>query len=561
MIPPHPPLWLPILLLFLTSTVSNSAGTPNILFILTDDQSGAFQDYDAKHMPKLSKLITTQGLTIPHAFATTPVCCPSRSSIYTGRYIHNLGVHNNSAGSGGCASQAFAEGPERENVAYLMKEMGGYSTHFAGKYLNNYGYGGAGTGVQNTPQCANSTFARENAGMDNACSVSLSHVPRGWDSWFALQGNSVYYNYSLSANGVEEKHGDDYAADYFIDVVKNRTAEFMREHLEGANDTPFFAVASVPAAHEPADPAPQHASYAAGLVAPRTPNYNTVFDDGRHFMASDAVAAGFNESVASFVDTLYRRRLAVLQSVDDMIEEFVELLVAHEQLENTYIVYTSDNGYHLGQFGIPIDKRQPYESDVQVPFFVRGPGIASNATLKEGFVTNIDLAPTFLGMAGIDGDAILRQGFDGVDMTPIVTEKAANERTEFLIEYYGEMLDNCAPYLENDFPEREFEMFDGLQCGMRGPGSFVTAPLWNDAFEFGSVQDSWNNTYDCIRTIDDSKGVDYQYCEFISGEVEAFDLVKDPYQMRNLGASLGLEEAGGLSKRLRRLKGCKGSGC
>jgi N-acetylglucosamine-6-sulfatase len=171
--------------------------------------------------------------------------------------------------------------------------------------------------------------------MANTCSVPLSHVPQGWDSWFGLKGNSCYYNYSLSNNGVEEKHGDDYATDYFIDVVKNRTNSFLSDHFANSPDTPFFAVASVPAAHEPADPAPQHAGYAEGLVAPRTPNYNKVIDDGRHWMAHDDVSAGFNDTVADFVDLLYRRRLAVLQSVDDMIEELVGTLEEAGELDNT----------------------------------------------------------------------------------------------------------------------------------------------------------------------------------------------------------------------------------
>jgi N-acetylglucosamine-6-sulfatase len=511
-------------------------------------------------MPKLNSLVIEPGLTIPQSFATTPVCCPSRSSIYTGKYIHNINVHNNSAGSGGCASQSFADNAEKENIAHLLSSLAGYSTHFAGKYLNNYGYGGPGDGAQNSPQCANVTFAQNAAGMDNTCSVPLSHVPRGWDSWHALQGNSVYYNYSMSTNGVTEEHGDDYAEDYFIDIVKNRTNDFMAEHLASTPSNPFFAVAAVPAAHEPADPAPQHANYAEGLVAPRTPNYNKVFaDQGRHWMASDPLAAGFNASVGDFVDNLYRRRLATLQSVDDMVETFVKTLDSNGALDNTIIVYTSDNGYHLGQFGIPIDKRQPYESDVKVPFFIRGPGIKANATLADGFVTNIDYAPTFLGFAGVERDEIVLRGFDGIDLSKIVTAEQENTRTEFLIEYEGEMVDNCAPYLLNDFPDREFSLYDGVNCGMRTPSSFKTAPLWEDAFSFASVQDSTNNTYTCLRTIDGD--VDHQYCEFVTGEVEAFDLASDPYQMLNLAPQLSSEEAGGYSERLHKLKRCEGASC
>ena len=163
---------------------------------------------------------------------------------------------------------------------------------------------------------------------------------------------------------------------------QNRTLDFMKTQI--ASGSPFFVTASVPAAHENADAAPQHQSYAEGIVAPRTPNYNKVMDDGRHWMAGEGLnvdGKGMNDTVASFVDLLYRRRLGALQSVDELIDEFSTTLEDLGVLDKTFIIYTSDNGYHLGQFGIPIDKRQAYESDVRVPFIVKGPGIKENVTI------------------------------------------------------------------------------------------------------------------------------------------------------------------------------------
>ena len=185
---------------------SSEAKTPNVVFILTDDQSDAFwKDYDSEHQPKLRKFLSEQGATVQvkthcchkyllndtslththhrrrthylqNSFSTTPVCCPSRSSIYTGKYIHNLGVYNNSGGSGGCASLDWQDGPEKDNVAYHLSSLGVKSS-FAGKYLNNYG-------------------AKNVGGM--------TRIPDGWDQWFGLQGNSKYYNYQVSRNGVTE---------------------------------------------------------------------------------------------------------------------------------------------------------------------------------------------------------------------------------------------------------------------------------------------------------------------------------------------------------------------
>jgi N-acetylglucosamine-6-sulfatase len=155
-------------------------------------------------------------------------------------------------------------------------------------------------------------------------------VPLGWDNWQALRGNSVYYNYTLSNNGVAEKHGDDYGADYLIDLARNRSVDFINKVLGGSGSDnsgsssdrsrgsdwlqdrqqqqqqhtitatftqqqqqqPVFVVAAVPACHEPADPAPQHASYGQGLTAPRTPNFNAVMsDDARHWMIANVNGA------------------------------------------------------------------------------------------------------------------------------------------------------------------------------------------------------------------------------------------------------------------------------
>ncbi|KAH9382490.1 hypothetical protein HPB48_010924 [Haemaphysalis longicornis] len=128
-------------------------------------------------------------------YVTTPLCCPSRSSILTGRYAHNAHVANNSL-AGNCSSLMWQRGPEREAFVVAL-QAAGYETFYAGKYLNKYGYKRAG---------------------------GVEHVPVGWDHWAGLVGNSVYYNYTLSVNGVAEKHGDDPNKDYLTDVM-------VRSHL------------------------------------------------------------------------------------------------------------------------------------------------------------------------------------------------------------------------------------------------------------------------------------------------------------------------------------------
>uniref|UniRef100_A0A7S2DDX7 Sulfatase N-terminal domain-containing protein n=1 Tax=Octactis speculum TaxID=3111310 RepID=A0A7S2DDX7_9STRA len=410
--------------------------------------------------------------------------------------------------------------------------------------------------------------------MESACAQLLTHVPRGWTNWQGLKGNSVYYNYSLSNNGVVEKHGDDYHADYLIDIVKNRSVAFMDEHL--SDGTPIFVVASVPAAHEPADPAPQYANYGENLTAPRTPNYNLVIDDdARHWMIDqvNVDASPMNSTVISWVDHLYRRRLATLQSVDDLIDSFVECLDRHGQMDQTYMVYTADNGYHLGQFAVALDKRQPYETDVRVPFFARGPGILAGVVLTQGTMLNIDLAPTFLEFAGATYAEIEALGMDGEPMGWLLRGEEASPASigggameedptarEFLIEYFGENWDGCYAYLANSFPDGSFDKLDdGLDCGTRGANSFLTPPYWSGE-TWSSIQDTANNTYGCVRSINSTK--DYQYCEWDSGEVEYFDVTEDEWQLHNLAPGMSPDLRAAYHAKLEKLRGCDGrAGC
>lgn len=135
---------------------------------------------------------------------TSPLCCPSRSSILTGQYVHNHHAKNNSL-SGGCSSSSWQQGPEKRSISTYMKSMG-YKTFFGGKYLNRYG----------NPQVG-----------------GPQHVPPGWDEWYGLVGNSRYYNYTLSVNGQPEKHGDSYGPDYLTDLLVSTCTSLLYPHQEG----------------------------------------------------------------------------------------------------------------------------------------------------------------------------------------------------------------------------------------------------------------------------------------------------------------------------------------
>merc|ERR1719230_2467301 len=122
------------------------------------------------------------------------------------------------------------------------------------------------------------------------------------------------------------------------------------------------------------------------------------------------------------MDELMRARWGVLLSIDDLVAGIVHTLADIGELDNTYIFFSSDHGYHLGQFRIPIEKMLPYETDIRIPLFMRGPGIKPGTELDE-MVANIDIAPTILDLAGIDVPPIM----DGQSMAHLLTGKDAKE--------------------------------------------------------------------------------------------------------------------------------------
>uniref|UniRef100_A0A673KT16 N-acetylglucosamine-6-sulfatase n=1 Tax=Sinocyclocheilus rhinocerous TaxID=307959 RepID=A0A673KT16_9TELE len=335
-----------VALLTCTLRCSECVKLSNIILILTDDQ-----DVDMGGMTPMKKtkeLIGDAGVTFSNAFTATPLCCPSRSSIITGKYPHNHLVRNNSI-SGNCSSTAWQKEAEPFAFQVYLNKMS-YQTFYGGKYLNQYGSKDAG-------------------GVD--------HVPPGWDQWHALVGNSKYYNYTLSVNGKEEKHGNNYEKDYLTDLVLNRSLHFLEER---SPNHPFFMMLCPPSPHSPWTAAPQYQQSFSDVKAPRNGSFNMPGKD-KHWLLRQPANPMPNSSI-EYLDNAYRRRWQTLLSVDDMVEQLIKKLDSIKELNNTYIFYTSDHGYHTGQFSLPIDKRQLYEFDIRIPLLVRGPGIKPKQTLQ-----------------------------------------------------------------------------------------------------------------------------------------------------------------------------------
>lgn len=542
-----------VLLFFVTVTSPDKAIRPNIVLILTDDQDATLGG--AEPLVQGKKLLVDRGAEFMNAYATTPICCPSRASILTGRYLHNTEVRNNSV-EGGCNDQKWREGMEGKTFATHLKTAG-YRTMYAGKYLNQYG--------------------REKEG-------GVEHVPEGWDWWAGLVGNSRYYNYTLSNNGKAEVHQDNYTTDYLTDVIRRKSIQFLTHYVRTKSaENPFLMVLAPPACHAPFTPAPQYRDKFKDKKAPRTPAFNRhEADDPKKHWLMETNPKVLTDKNIEVVDEVFRNRWRTLLSVDDLIEKVVHALGSYDLLNNTYIIFTSDHGYHLGQFGMPLDKRLPYEFDIKVPFWIRGPNITAKQKVTIP-VLSIDIAPTLLELAGVpyspvmDGlsfaSIVVSNGTDQNGTTPeenvdirdneIPTDKQPKARSnlinssspiitnytgiqgrhDFLVEYFGEGSEHTSS------PDCKGELKDDLMN------------LAECSSEFNcKCQDSRNNTFACLRTIGQEDSI---FCQFEDDSLfqEMYSINQDPYQLTNIANLLKNETIQHYLKIMGMLKKCKGAEC
>jgi arylsulfatase A-like enzyme len=306
------------------------AAKPNFVVIMADDMTVSMLDA----MPLTRSLIGAQGTSFREAFVELALCCPSRATFLTGRYAHNHGVLNHDTRMG---FRAFhTNGSENATIAVWLRAAG-YRTALVGKYLNNYPDG-------------DPTF-----------------IPPGWTYWVAdLSNLQQGYNYRLNQNGHIVFHGNT-ADDFGVDVIGSHARAFIRRSASAGK--PFFLFFTPSPPHWPYATAPRHAALFP-KVKLRTPNFNEkdISDKPSFFQFPP-----LDRVESASRDENYADALRSLQSVDEAVRSFHDLLSDLGQLSNTYLIFTSDHGFHFAEHRLPQGKVTAFEEDLRVPLLVRGP--------------------------------------------------------------------------------------------------------------------------------------------------------------------------------------------
>jgi len=475
---------------------------PNIVFILTDDLDYASIAY----MPKLKSLITDQGVTFQNYFVSMSLCCPSRTATLRGQYGHNTQILGNMQPSGGF-EKFYELGEEKSTIATWLQDAG-YRTMLAGKYLNGYP-------------------TRNN----------LMYIPPGWNEWYvAMRGNAYSeFNYTLDENGKQVAYGNK-PEDYGTDVYVNKSVDFIQRSAKEGK--PFFVYLAPYAPHAPYTPAPRHDKLFPGAQVPRTPNYNEEdVSDKPNYIRNRPLLV--NRQINA-IDNDYRMRLQSLQAVDEGIEKIVNTLKANGQFDNTYIFFTSDNGYHMGNHRQLTGKIAPYDEELRVTMIVRGPGVPAGKTLDQ-LTGNIDLAPTWADLAGAKSADFV----DGRSLVPLMRDNPpAQWRQEFAIEN-GIYQTTQTRATATPAPNTSAELLEA-------PDQDTTQ------FSLMTIAQQLQLGVPAFRGI---RTQTYSYVEYITGEKEYYDLKADPYQLQNLAAKMDPKTLAQLSARVKEIAACKAAQC
>jgi len=503
-------------------------GSPNIVWFLTDDQDqmlgGSFPMHNGVGpMPKTQKRLADEGAMAENWFIHTPICAPSRTELVSGRYFHNI----KRVGGPWANMHTDPRIVNNQTFAYFLQKAG-YRVGMFGKYLNN------------NPLTAP-------AGIE-------AYMTNGGGEYFApvfnTQGVSDLAPYRM-ADGIW-KGGDD---DYTTAVVGNASLAWIRKVAHGPN--PFFAYIAPKAAHEPFTPAKWYENYWAAewpSTEPRPETWNCSAESRNDHHGNIATQPMITEQCADYVTKSFKDRWRTLMSVDDVIDEVVQLVEDMGVADNTYFMYSSDHGFQLGELNILLDKRQHYDYDTRIHLLMRGPGIKKGSTFKYPG-TQVDIATTWMGIAGLDRPEIM----DGRSIMPLLVNAGDKALPAATRAHVAKLAPNgremyAANWRDHVFIEYYF-MDNNAKCN-------------------GYNTEDLHNNFISIRHMPWSKFGDTSYTEFQSGDmkdtlidfddidfVEYFNLTEDKWQFRNLAKTGSPSVQKALSKKLHDWYRCKGNSC
>ncbi|GLI59401.1 hypothetical protein VaNZ11_001283 [Volvox africanus] len=355
-----------------SSPAGTSAAQPNFVLIMADDQDYLLNATHPAYMPKLHKYIADKGLHLNNFIVTSSLCCPSRVSLLTGRFTHNHNVTSNQAPQGGWG-RFKAQNLDADWLPLWLKPLG-YNTYFTGKFINLF----------------------------DVLPGDIKNCPKGWDMFDPLTDKSVYdyINYDFTPQCARL---DSFRNAYQTDTISDRALGYIDDAV--AKGKPFYLQINPAACHTacpkgaeeggscvPPVPNPKYAGRFSSVSVPRLSNWN--------MFLSNVLNIGPDGSTnPTGIDRHYQKRLETMLSVDDLIENVVTKLEQKGVLDNTYVIYVSDNGYHLGNHGLPKGKTLPYEEDIRVPFYMRGPGVPSGV-VHPYMATMVDLTSTLIALGG-----------------------------------------------------------------------------------------------------------------------------------------------------------------
>jgi N-acetylglucosamine-6-sulfatase len=469
---------------------------PNVIFILTDDMTSS----ELAAMPNVTSEIAAKGTTFNEFYISFPLCCPSRATLMSGQYMHNHGVHGNFPPNG---SWTRFESHETNDLPVWLRSNGYYNVHI-GKYMNGY---------------ANPTGSGSPSGSANV--TGDLPVPPDWNEWYGkVSEDALYFNYQLiektSLNGTPRitfygDQPDDYQTDVFNDLAVN----FVNDR--GVSNQPFLMDLWFNSPHGPFDPAPRDLFRLAGSGLPKLPGFNEKNISDKPKWLQREVKRRLTKSQIKTINGERRRQQEQLISVDESVGELIQALKSEGILDNTYIIFSSDNGFFRGEHRIASGKFLPYDPASRVPLLIRGPGIPAGGVSNE-LVWNGDIPQTILQIAS----GAQNPSTDGRSLLSYAEDPSLRSTRPILLEG-----DTGPGGTGAEAAQSSAERAREARVGVAGKAGVRNLDQEPDAIKSAANTDT-APAYRSIRTDR------YEYTIYSNGQSELYDMRLDPYQLHNV---------------------------